>query len=374
MTLVRPSRLQFGESSVSAWSRVTVARKRRGLTKKELAKRIGVTPHTVLRYESGEIAEPSSTVVDKLVAVLGFPRGFFEGDDLEEPTMQSASFRSLTTMPARTRDSALAAGVLAFLFSDWVDERFELPEPALIDLGGEEPESAAQSLRQEWQIGERPIRDVVRLLESKGVRMFSLAEQTRTLDAFSVWRNTTQPFVFLNTMKSAERGRLDACHELAHLVLHRHGGPRGREAEREADRFASSFLMPASDVLAILPRARSLNEIVMHKRRWGVSVMALIYRLHQLDCISPWQYRTFCLQATGFGYRDNEPYPIPRELSSLWPMVLTELWNERIRREDIASALHIPAAELENLVGGLATLPRPVTPRAPHDPLLSVVS
>ena len=359
---------------MSAWSRLTVARKRRGLTQKALAKRIGVTPHTVLRYESGEIAEPGSPVVDKLVAVLGFPREFFEGDDLEEPSVQSASFRSLTTMPARDRDSALAAGVLAFLFSDWVDERFELPEPALIDLGGEDPESAARSLRQEWGLGERPIRDVVRLLESKGVRVFSLAEQTRTLDAFSVWRNTTQPFVFLNTMKSAERGRFDACHELAHLVLHRHGGPRGREAEREADRFASSLLMPASDVLAILPRARSLNEIVTHKGRWGVSVMALIFRLHQLKCISPWQYRTFCLQATGFGYRDNEPYPMPRELSSLWPMVLTELWNERIRREDIASALHIPAAELENLVGDLATVPRPDMSRAPRDQLLSLVS
>ena len=78
----------------------------------------------------------------------------------------------------------MAAGLLAYLFSDWVDERFELPETALVDLGGEDPECAARSLREEWQLGERPIRDVVRLLESKGVRMFSLAEQTRTLDAF----------------------------------------------------------------------------------------------------------------------------------------------------------------------------------------------
>ena len=358
----------------SVWNRLTVARKRRGLTKKELAKRIGVTPHTVLRYESGEIAEPGSPIIAKLVAVLGFPREFFDGDDLEEPSLRSVSFRSLTTMPARDRDSALAAGLLAYLFSDWVDERFELPEAALIDLGGEDPECAARSLRQEWQLGEQPIRDVVRLLESKGVRMFSLAEQTRTLDAFSVWRNTKQPYVFLNTMKSAERSRFDACHELAHLVLHRHGGPQGREAEREADRFASSFLMPASDVLAMLPRARSLKEIMMHKRRWGVSVMALIYRLYQLECLSPWQYRTFCIQATEFGYRANEPHSMPREISSLWPMVLTELWKERIRREDIAAALHIPAEELENLIGDLVSVSSAATRRASHDPFLSLVS
>ena len=356
------------------WNRLTVARKRRGLTKKELARRIGVTPHTVLRYESGEIAEPGSPIIDKLVVELGFPREFFHGDDIEEPSLQSVSFRSLASMSARDRDSALAAGLLAYLFSDWVDERFELPEAALADLGGEDPEVAARSLREEWQLGERPIRDVVRLLESKGVRLFSLAEQTRTVGAFSVWRNTRQPYVFLNTMKSAERSRFDACHELGHLALHRHGGPKGREVEREADRFASSFLMPASDVLAILPRARSLNEIVRHKRRWGVSVMALIRRLHGLECLSPWQYRTFCIQATERGYRNDEPHSMPREISSLWPMVLTELWKERILREDIASALHIPAAELESLIGDLATVPPPATPGAPHDPCLSLVS
>ena len=79
MTSARTSRLRSGENSMSAWNRLTVARKRRGLTKKELAKHIGVTPHTVLRYESGEIAEPGSLIADKLVAVLGFPREFFDG-------------------------------------------------------------------------------------------------------------------------------------------------------------------------------------------------------------------------------------------------------------------------------------------------------
>ena len=86
---------------------------------------------------------------------------------------------------------------------------------------------------------------MIKLLESKGVRVFSLAENTKNVDAFSCWRNDV-PYIFLNTFKSADRSRLDAAHELAHLVLHRHGGPRqGREAEIEANSFASSFLMPS---------------------------------------------------------------------------------------------------------------------------------
>ena len=50
--------------------------------------------------------------------------------------------------------------------------------------------------------------------------MFGLAEDCRELDAFCFWRHG-RPFVFLNTVKSAERNRMDCAHELAHLVLHR---------------------------------------------------------------------------------------------------------------------------------------------------------
>ena len=70
------------------------------------------------------------------------------------------------------------------------------------------------------------------------MRVFSLAENTKNVDAFSCWRND-EPYVFLNTFKSTERSRFDSAHELGHLVLHRHGGAKqGRSAEYEAHLFA----------------------------------------------------------------------------------------------------------------------------------------
>jgi len=146
--------------------------------------------------------------------------GWFSGSELHQPSSQTASFRSQARMAASTRDAALASGALAFLLNDWLEERFSLPSPDLPDLREEEPEAAAITLRQHWGLGERPIKNMVHLLESKGVRVFSMAEDTTEVDAFSLWRETT-PFVFLNTMKSAERSRFDAAHELGHLVLHR---------------------------------------------------------------------------------------------------------------------------------------------------------
>ncbi|WP_419757134.1 ImmA/IrrE family metallo-endopeptidase [Teredinibacter turnerae] len=73
------------------------------------------------------------------------------------------------------------------------------------------------------------------------------------------------PFVFLNTKKTAERCRFDAAHELGHLVMHCHGAPQGQEAEKEANAFASAFLMPRRSVLANAPRSATLKSLISHK-------------------------------------------------------------------------------------------------------------
>jgi Zn-dependent peptidase ImmA (M78 family)/DNA-binding XRE family transcriptional regulator len=352
-------------------TRLSLARKRRGLTKKGLAEAIGVTPHTVLRYESEEIV-PSDDVVQKIAETLTFPVEFFSGDEVDEIDETAASFRSMAAMTARQRDAALAAGSLAFMLSDYVEREFDLPNSQLDSLADERPEIAARALRQTWNLGEKPIKNMVHLLEAKGVRVFALAEQTKNVDAFSLWRRD-RPYVFLNMMKTPERSRFDAAHELGHLVLHKHGGPRGRKAEEEADTFASSFLMPSADVKAIAPRVFTLNQIIELKRRWGVSMLAMTYRLHKLGAITDWQYRMFCIQASERG-RDKEPNGMDREQSSVWQKVLTALWTERKTKSHIAADLFMPQQEIENLLFGLANLQgSPPAERPTSGPQLTLI-
>jgi Zn-dependent peptidase ImmA (M78 family)/DNA-binding XRE family transcriptional regulator len=334
--------------------RLTLARQRRKLTKKSLAEAMGLDQKTVIRYEGGEAA-PSGDTLASLAKTLQFPVDFFLGPDIDEPQPGAASFRSLSTMPARDRDAALAAGSLAFVLSDWVAERFTLPDQDLLEFKeGTETESAARALRQKWGIGERPIRHMIRLLEAKGVRVFSLVENTRTVDAFSLWRRDV-PYIFLNTTKTAERSRFDAAHELGHLVLHKHGGPQGREAEEQANQFASAFLIPEAQVRAKLPRVHALNQLVEAKKYWGVSVAALNYRLHKLGITTEWQYRTFCIQITDrFG--QSEPQGLERERSAILEKVFQALRAEGMPKQRIADSLSLPVAELESLVFGLANM------------------
>src|SRR5207245_4818325 len=148
-------------------SRLTLARKRRRLTMTRLAEAIGVEPRSVSAYEKGEFS-PDAEKREQLATVLRFPVSFFSGDDLDELSPDSASFRALSRMTAGQRDMALGAGAIALLLNGWIEERFELPKANLPDLSREvHPEAAAESVRRSWDLGELPIKNMVHLLESK---------------------------------------------------------------------------------------------------------------------------------------------------------------------------------------------------------------
>lgn len=329
-----------------------LARKRKGLSKTEFANQIGVDIRVLCSYDADEY-HPSEETVEKIVSVTGFPTGFFYGNDLDMPDLDTVSFRSLSTMSAREREMARSQGRIGLYLNEWIEERFELPKVDLPDLSGESgPGEAAITLRQHWGLGEQPIRNMVHLLEEHGVRIFSLAVDTRAVDAFSLWYSD-RPFVFLNTQKSSERSRHDAAHELGHLILHKHGGPRGREAESQADAFASSFLMPYSSVIASAPPFPSVPNLIRAKRIWGTSLMSYVYRLHAVKSITDWQYRTLCIQISRRGYRTTEPNSAPRESSQVLPKVFAGLREDGITRAQISKELFVPPFEIEQLVFGL---------------------
>lgn len=333
-------------------ARFELAMDRCRLTARALAELTNLTVVSLSQIKTGK-QSPQEGTVQRIAEALGYPVPFFFGDDVDTLPADAVSFRSLSSMTKRECNAAIAAGGIAYLVSDWLHARYQLPAAQLVDAGPErDPATAARALREAWGLGEKPIGNLIKLLEAKGIRVFSLAENTKNVDAFSCWRND-EPFIFLNTFKTTERSRFDAAHELGHLVLHKHGGSnQGQQAEAEANAFASSFLMPRADVISEMPRVHALRHIIEAKRRWGVSAAALTYRLHKLGLVSEWQYRGFNIQLRS-DYGSGEPEGMAREASTLWKMVLDDLWEQRLTRADIAAQLCIPHRELENLLFGL---------------------
>lgn len=333
--------------------RLIMARKRIGLTGKFVAESAGISPVTLSRIEKA-LNEPDDSTVEKLASALGYPRAFFYGEDLEALDTDAVSFRSLTTMTAKEKNAALVAGSYGLSLLAWIEDRFRLPEPDLIDLGHESnPEHVANALRQHWNLGVRPITNLVHLLEAKGVRFLAMSENTASVDAYSFWMGGV-PHVYLNNFKSAERSIFDTAHELGHLVMHRNGSAKStREAEREANAFASAFLMPEDDVRSRAPKFINTEMIIKLKARWRVSAMAMAFRLHALGLLTEWQYKTNLMELSKRGFRKSEPVGVERERSAIWPKVLSQLWSERVTKEKIAEALSLPLYEVQALIEGL---------------------
>jgi transcriptional regulator with XRE-family HTH domain len=205
-------------------SRLTLARKRRGLTLVDLATATEVSVRSLSAYENGR-QRPSQDTLRRLAAVLDVPVAFLQASDVDEIPIDAISFRAISKLTAGQRDTARSAGRIALMLAEWIEQRFHLPLPEVPSLPTLDPETAAEVVRARWGLGVAPLGNLVRLLEAHGVRVFSLAADCAAVDAFSfVWRQT--PYVLLNTAKSGERGRFDAAHELGHLVqvtLHRVG-------------------------------------------------------------------------------------------------------------------------------------------------------
>jgi len=333
--------------------RLRLARERRGLTQTEFAARCGVARRTAASWELGE-REPSEEHLDSMARVLRFPLAFFFLPSPPEMSSGTATFRSLSKTSAREAGRALAAGCLAVEFNNWIETRFDLPQPDLPDVEGAEPEAAAEAARAAWALGDLPIPNVVHLLEAKGVRVFTLVEETHNVDAFSTWHGDT-PYVFLNTRKGAERSRMDAAHELAHLLLHRRHDDRAdsRRREKDANVFASAFLMPSSSVLPRISRNPILRELVSAKRYWGVSVAALLYRINTLGMLTEWQNRQLWVELGKQGYRTQEPNSLQPETSQLLAKVLGAVRSDGMGLPDIAKALALEPGELAKFLVGL---------------------
>ncbi len=267
-------------------------------------------------------------------------------------------------MSAQEKYAATSAGQLGVQLATWAEHRFNLPDPDLPDLSYQnDPERAALEARQYWGIGERPIGNMIGFLESKGVRVLSLSEDTANVNAFSFWRDG-KPYIFLNNFKTAESSIFDSAHELGHLLLHCKGDLRGdRLLEREADGFAGAFLMPANDVRARVDRPVTSDIIITVKKKWRVSAFALLHRLWRMKIVSTeHHYRSLCIDLSRRGYRSGEPVGVDREISTVWKQVFSSLWNEKITKDDVAKELNIPIDELEGLVANMtASGGRPLT-------------
>ncbi|HMA47983.1 MAG TPA: XRE family transcriptional regulator [Frankiaceae bacterium] len=294
-------------------ARLTLARHAAGLTKKDLAERVGRTPAALTQYELGQTT-PTGGVLESCARVLGVPVAFFaRGRPLLRLDTSSAHFRSLRSTRAGERQRALADVELVWELAELLAGHVRFPAvdlPASPDRPDEarDPVVAAREVRRRWGLPPGPVPHIVRLLESKGVVVACLGfSDSGRVDAFSCV-TPTRPVVVLTADKgSVLRARFNAAHELGHLLLHREVIPGDVRHEREADAFAAELLMPAADIAPRLPRRVDLPALLRLQQQWGTSVSALLYRSRTLGVLGETSYKRAMIRVSQLGWRTHEP-------------------------------------------------------------------
>ena len=245
-------------------SRITEARESRALSMEDLAESINVTRQTVSKYEKG-VVSPSPDVLLDISHTLGFPVDFFYKDNLGNSTTDgSLFFRSNSSVRKKVKVACnyqikWADEIKQQLekYVDFIEQSIPVIDGDYEDLTGSDIENLALSIRKEWGLGDYPIVDLIGVLENKGVIVakFNPSKhcEFKGVDAFSSWKNGTPYIMYHAEQKSAVRTRFSILHELGHLIMHSSISARDAEkkavvdlADEQADRFAASFLLPAT--------------------------------------------------------------------------------------------------------------------------------
>ncbi|SNS54084.1 Zn-dependent peptidase ImmA, M78 family [Micrococcales bacterium KH10] len=339
-------------------SRIRLARERRGLSKVALAQVLNITPRALQNYET---EGAPVTKAGEIAHALHVAPSFFTLEPIDMIDVEQGYFRARRRATARQLGSARAAASIGVELYTWIAERFRLPQVMVPDFDQHDPEQASSALRAFWGRGHEPLPNLIQLAEAHGIRVLSLPAGAETVDAFSLWLDGV-PHVFLATHKTAERSRFDLAHEIGHLVLHsRVPADQGIDAtyakliEKEADAFASAFLMPRESLLAHSGREPAVPQILHLRSHYKVSAMATTKRLADIGRLSEWNYRQNCVQLSQRGFRTSEPGGIPAERSRVFATVFTSLRGQHISVGQVAADLGILPDELHGLTFGQAT-------------------
>ncbi len=346
--------------------RLQTAREFRGLTQSKLAEKVIASPAMISLLESGAKREPPPDLVDAIGTVLGFHPDFFY-DPLDDLFREDeCSFRHRRSTSARLKGQIRAHGTLLGIVIGKLRLHMKFPAlnlPRFAATTNEDIEVAAEKSRLHWDLGlDAPILQVGRVLEHAGVIVLPHFPQTTKVDAFS--RQGRTAVIFLNQgVKSTSRWIFDIGHECGHLVMHVGMETGTQETEDAANRYASAFLLPRRAFVREF-RSMSWGHLFDLKRRWLVSVAAIVRRAYDLGLITAVQYRRAYQYISFKGWTKGEPYEPSFQQPELLETAFKSLGSKvSLTAQTLCREVHFMPDTFKQ-VTGVAVPPPPVARKA----------
>lgn len=278
-----------------------------GMSQDELAQEVGVTKEYISMIESGKRV-PGLKVLSNLANLFKRqPSDFIR----EEESPFSVHFRATELK----ENEEMEINKAMQLVKNWAFlEEITENKPQLSPAYSGPPESnikyywrlihyaeeMANSERNRLKLGCDPIDDIFSLISEQGLHIVRQNLNSEGLDAFFLFDEDKGAFCIINTMKrTLGRQRFSAVHEYCHYLKDRREGYhidryifediKGKPNEKIANMFASAFLMPKEEVISAVNtlaiKSVSAYDVIFLKRYFGVSYLAMLYRLYNLDKI-----------------------------------------------------------------------------------------
>ena len=363
--------MQANKVSVNL-KRIRVAR---GLTMEQAAEAAGISRMAYHNIEKG-IAEPRVSNLQKLANALEV-----KVFDLVRvvPELRSVRFRALKwrTKKAKEQREEVKSEVSLWMrdFNDLEDmlstkkgHKFSIPG-SIISGKAKSPDKIAEAARKWFDLDEDEIiTDICGLVESVGIKLHFINVGLDNFSGLSVNDDELGAAIIVNThaAKTTERKIFTIAHELGHILMHptsfNDDDIEIGDQEKEADMFASRFLMPLKAFNKRLGEVKGLTfvDAILHvKRVFKVSYKTVIYRLIEEgianDKIWPAFYSKY-KQSNKFEFKGHkEPEPLA-EIDCIEDR-LSRLVREAYEKEKIsmsraAEILGKSIIEMRELVNG----------------------
>ncbi|RJX22207.1 MAG: helix-turn-helix domain-containing protein [Desulforudis sp.] len=289
--------------------RLKQARKAAGESQRSLAQKVGISAQAISKYER-DLDTPSSGVLQGLARVLGVKVEYFFRT--RRPVLVNAVFRSRHPKMPKKQQSIVLNQV-----QEWLERYLEVEDlwpnemnnpdlPTYTIEKLEDVESAANQLREHWQIGFDSIDNLMELLEDKGIKI-GLIQGVERFDACTLETDEGLPVIAIRAGHPGDRQRFSLAHELGHIVM---DPCENVDPEKASNRFAGAFLVPAEAArreLGLCRRGIHSYELHLLKHKYGLSMQAWIHRAAELGIVADGVARSLLHLFRSEGWHKTEP-------------------------------------------------------------------
>ncbi len=315
----------------------------------DLADKVSVSKQAISQYENN-ISTPKNEVLFNIVRTLNFPLEYFIKDYTSSIKIGNVFFRAMAKSTNLDKESYKMRAMYVTMFYTYLCEYLDMPMLDETVIGTKDIDfddssifdTISYELREKWGLGERPVENVMNLLESKGIIVSTIANSSKNVDGFTqvgeIFGKKLYCVMIEDNKGSMARMNFSAAHELGHIILHKNLYLQEMDKvqkallEQQANDFAASFLLPKRAIYADLIDPLSLKSYELLKKKWRVSIGALLRRALSVGRINNYQYTKLIKSYSYRGYRKNEPLDdiIPIGKPILFKQSLELLLDEKV--------------------------------------------